>query len=306
MPPVSMPPLNPLRVFVVAAQRGSFSAAAKYLGVSLANVSKQVTVLENFLGVSLFDRHGRDVHLTPAGRQYANRIGPSFDIFHLATQDLQGEERDSVVNVCVYPTFAFKWLIPRINEFKTCYPDFQVRIHTAIRPVDFKSSNFDVAIQMSSNDAHKTESLELFEDVIDVVCAPSLLLERDTKMNAEDLSHFSLLYSKYRIDDWEHWLKGNNIPTPFSDRREIFDTSILLYQAACVGMGMAIGQVSILEDDINNGILCRPFNLPITRHQSYRMIWPKDRHVQIKTRRFIDWVLEALNRKRFFFPGNKK
>jgi len=306
MHPASMPPLNPLRVFIVAAQRGSFSAAAKYLGVSQANVSRQVIVLEDFLGVPLFDRNGRNIRLTNAGRQYANRIGPCFDIFYNATQDIQGSERDSVVNLCVYPTFAMKWLIPRIAEFNRLYPKYSVRINTAIRPVDFEHSNFDVAIQMGSNDSHKTDSIELLEDEIDVICAPSLLKDEKKPLTPDDLNRFTLLYSKYRSDDWDFWLQGNDFAAPELDNKNIFDTSTLLYQAATVGMGLAIGQISILQEDIDNGILCRPFNKPISRHQNYRMIWPKDRHVQTKTRRFIDWTLDNLGKKRVFYPGEKQ
>lgn len=300
-----MPPLNPLRVFVVAAQRGSFSSAAKALGVSQANVSRQVTVLEDFLGVKLFDRSGRDIRLTDVGRLYVNRTGPCFDIISSATEEVLGKERDTTINLTAYPTFSFKWLIPRLSDFERRHPEFNVRIHTAIRPVDFSSSEFDVAIQMQTGKSREAESVKIMDDEIDVVCSPKILKSDNLKLSIDDLSELRLLHSKYRLDDWEYWLKNALGIKPTAEPKYIYDSSILLYQAACEGVGLAIGQVALLADDFESGRLCRPFNKPVKRPQSYHILWPKDRHVRIKTRRFVDWVLSSTNNEKVFFPNEK-
>lgn len=299
----TMPPLNPLRIFVAAARHESFSATAKTLGVSQANVSRQITVLEEFLGSKLFQRKGREVQLTQTGHLYLKQVGPCFDILAAATEELLDREQESTINVCVYPTFSFKWLIPRLANFERLYPDYNVRIHTAVKPVDFSNSEFDAAIQIAETAPSDAQGFELIKDTIDVICAPSLLKDASKTLQLDELGRYKLLSARYRRDDWNHWLDANRSPNFDIQASQEYDSSILLYQAAIEGMGMAVGQIELLEDDFASGKLCCPFRLPVIRPQSYYITWPTDRHVRVKTRRFIDWVAESTGHRRQFYPN---
>jgi len=288
----SLPPLNPLHTFSVAARLGGFTPAAELLSVSQAAVSRQVAVLEGALGLKLFERRGRRVRLTDAGRRYQRDIQPAFDAIEQATRRLARGTDPRTVRVQVYPTFAARWLLPRLARFSTRHPDCNVRLQTAIEPADFVREDLDISVQFGDGYWPGMETALIFPDVIEPVCSPRLIGQLGSLETAADLARAPILLTRYRRRDWDDWLADAGWPSTGSERDQIFESSLLAYQAAIEGIGVAMGQSHLLEDAFSAGTLLRPFARPVTRQLGYYAVWPAEGRRGHAARRLVEWLVE--------------
>ncbi len=208
-----IPPLNPLRVFEVVARLGSFTKAAEELHVSQSAVSRQVSLIEDYLDVKLFNREQRGISLTEAGRLYHQKIGPAFASIAAATQDLLMTSRGGPIKVRAYTTFAAKWLMRRLPAFQSANPEIDVRLSTDVTPADFSTDDIDLAIQFGDGSWPDAHCDHLFDDYITPVCSPALLSRPGASLETlDDLKHHRLLHSHYRKGDWSYWLNAVNRP----------------------------------------------------------------------------------------------
>ncbi|TXL70629.1 LysR family transcriptional regulator [Vineibacter terrae] len=282
-------PLNPLRVFEIAARLGSFTKAADELNVTQPAVSRQIATLENFLNVRLFSRDRNVTNLTPEGSEYYARIAPALQAIASATSDLRARELMLPLRVKIYPTFAVKWLIPRLGTFHKSYPRITIRLVSAVAPVDFSRDRVDVAIQLGSTADRGVVSERLFPDVIQPVCSPALLRGSVALKTIDDIAAHKLLHSQYRMRDWPDWLLAVNRPDVISEKAMTFPSSVLTYQAAIEGLGIAIGQPRLLQSELARGQLMALFT-PIARNLAYYALWPADRPQNRGLRSFMAWL----------------
>jgi LysR family glycine cleavage system transcriptional activator len=283
------PPLNPLRVFEVAARTGSFTAAAEEMRVTQSAVSRQIATLEGYLGLRLFERGRGSVSLTATGESYRRQIAPAFELIGSATQQLVTQGRVEPLRIRVYTIFAAKWLIRRLPRFRAQYPKIKVHLDNAVAPVDFSKDRVDIAIPLGDGNWPGTEAELLFKDVIQPVCSPQLLKGDKSLKTIDDLSRFQLLHSRYRKKDWPHWLEAMGKSEVMKETMT-FPTSVLTYQAAMEGIGVAIGQVNLLGEDFASGTLVPLFGPPIESGLGYYAVWPNDRPVSQKLRSFLSWL----------------
>lgn len=295
-------PLNPLRAFAVASRHKTFTAAARELGVSQVAISRQIAILENFLNVNLFERGTRSAKLTEIGRAFGGEIVGLFDDIEEATQRIINQETQSTVNLRVYPTFAHYWLMPRLADFTARYPDIRVRFDTRVEPLDFRGTHLDVAIQLGNGTWREAKSRKLFDEEVDVVCSAAYLERAGPVSRPEDVTGCELLHARYRRRAWDNWAEARGVDISHHNRTE-FDTSLLTFSAAEQGFGMAIGQLGLLEDTIRAGRLVRPLNHAIPTGSSFHVAWPTAISVNVKTRRFIDWLLEQVGEAPEFFKA---
>lgn len=287
-----MPPLNPLHVFHVAARSGSFSRAAQEMGVTQSAVSRQVFTLEEYLGTKLFVRESRGIELTQDGRDYIEQISPAMEQIATATSHLLTRNRSTAVRVAAYPTFAGKWLIPRLKAFGQVNRGTQIKIKTSISPVDPETSAFDVAIQLRPMSGVDPEfSLLLYRDVLQPFCSPAFLKQHRLK-SPHDLLSVPLLTSHYRKLDWRDWLEGAGLP-PQAVEGDEFPSSLLTYRAAQEGLGVAIGQPFLVSDEIGSGQLVPVFQ-PIERDLGLFVIWT--RYANARVRSFVKWLAAEVER----------
>ncbi|CAM3967109.1 HTH lysR-type domain-containing protein [Bordetella tumbae] len=302
IPAVSLriPPLNPLRVFEVVARLQNLTLAAQELHVSQSAVSRQLATLEGYLGVELFRREHRGVTLTRAGAAYAARVAPAFAEIAAATDGLLQNMSHRVLRVRTYTTFTAKWLIPRLEDFHARHPNIEVIVSNGVSEVDFDRDSADVAIQFGLGGWPRVKEDFLFTDEIEPVCSPEFLdknMSRHGKL--EDLLKGRLLVSKYRKTDWTDWLDANGLSaTAAGSERMAFSTSILTWQAALDGLGMAIGQSVLLQTEFNKGLLVRPFRRPLQRSMSYYLLRPQEQRFSRRVSVFRDWLLETAARER--------
>lgn len=295
-------PLNPLRAFAVASRHKTFTAAAQELGVSQVAISRQISILENYLNVSLFERGSRSAKLTDVGRAFGREISGLFDDIEAATQRMIDQETQSTVSLRVYPTFAHYWLLPRLVSFTEQYPDIQIRFDTRVEPLDFRGTHLDVAIQLGNGAWRDAKCRKLFDEEVDVVCS-ARYLERVGPINSvEDIARCDLLHARYRRRSWEDWAEAVGVDIS-RHRRTEFETSLLTYSAAERGFGMAIGQLGMLDDTIRSGQLVRPLGRATATGSAFYIVWPTVTSVNVKTKRFIDWLLTQAGQAPEFFKS---
>lgn len=290
----SIPPLNPLHVFEVAARLGNFTKAAEELNVTQSAVSRQIGTLENYLKVRLFNRDRTGVSLTKVGKSYFREIEAAFSAIASSTCKVLKSDAAQQLHLCVYPTFAVKWLLPRMEDFNSRYPLIEVRVTTSVREVDFFGENVDLAIRLLPDADTDPRYIRLFTDVIQPVCSPGLLEGgRHSLDSIESLGKFRLLHSRYRRADWRDWLSAVGMKD-IADRGIEFPSSVLTYQAAVEGLGVAMGQIRLLEHDLMSGKLVPLFDQQLERLMSYYVVWPKNTEPNYKARTFIYWLQRQL------------
>ena len=295
-------PLNPLRAFAVASRHKTFTAAAQELGVSQVAISRQIAILENFLDVSLFERGARSAKLTEVGRTFGLEICGLFDDLERATQRMISNETEGTVNLRVHPTVAHHWLIPKLGDFRAKYPDIRVRFDTQVEPLDFRGTHLDVALQLGTGDWRDARMRKLWDEEVDIVCSPSYLEAIGGLRSPEDVGKGELLHSRYRRRAWEFWSQNAGVDLDFRTGTD-FESSTLTFSAAQQGLGLAVGQLRILDDLLVDGSLVRPLDMPIPTGGAFYVIWPTTVSVSLKTRRFIDWLLDRVDQSPEFFKA---
>ena len=258
-------------------------------------VSRQIGVLESYLGVQLFRRERHGVSLTRAGQGYAEQILPAFETIAEATENLTKGARQGALRVRTYTTFAAKWLIPRLGEFRASHPQIEVRITNAVPDVDFDREPVDVAIQFGNGRWPDVEADLLFRDEMEPVCSPAFLARHAPNPKyPESLLRQRLLVSHYRRTDWEVWLQAMQM-SEFAQESEqmTFGSTILSWQAAVEGLGIAMGQQALLASEFASKQLVRPFRKPLLREQAYYLVRPERQRESRKVQVFRDWLLET-------------
>jgi LysR family glycine cleavage system transcriptional activator len=285
--------LNPLHVFEVASRVGSFTKAAKVLSVTPSAVSRQIAVLETFLDVRLFHRSQDGNVLTEAGEEYYRAIVPAFEIITSITDRIKRAQDSVPLNVRVPSTFAMRFLIPRLSDFRESHPDINVRIITGFGPVDFLREDVDVSIQIGSGQWAGTECKMLFANWAQPMCSPRLFKGGQPIQRIEDLLGHRLLMSNNKPADWVEWVTAVGRPEFPLDKMEIikFPNSMLAYQAAAEGFGVVIGQIPVLE--FAEQTLIRLFDTPI-RQGSYYAAWRAETGPSRKARQFLLWLQRQL------------
>lgn len=222
-----------------------------------------------------------------------------FDAIDDATQRLKSRERERIVNLRIYPALAHYFLLPRLSRFNALYPDFDIRLDTHVEPLDFRGTRLDVAIQLGDGRWKDARSRMLFPERLDVVCSP----EYGRKLNVGSKS-VRLLHSKYRRRAWADWTERSGISVDADGEIE-FETSLLTYSATISGLGLAVGQIDILQRDLDAGTLVTPFNSPQETSSEFHVVWPTTKSVAKQTKCFIDWLLQEASQKPEFFTSSK-
>ncbi len=269
-----LPPLNPVRAFEATGRLLSISKAAEELAVTPAAVSRQVKTLELYLGVELFDRVRGRLELTSAGARYLSELMPVFTTLRDATEHVRTSgRRNRILKIRSPATFAVRWLIPRLAGFHRQHERIDVQLTTSSAPLNFDREDIDAGIQLGNGNWPGTCAQALIPNELVPVAAPSLHIEAASKLEGE-----TILHSLARPEDWNLWLKAAGLPLR-KDRREMrYETSLLAYQAALEGHGIAIAQRALVASELAEGTLVEPFPFVLDRKEhTYYFVWPANR-----------------------------
>lgn len=249
-----LPPLNSIKVFEAAARHQSFVKAALELCVTHGAVSRQVRQLESSLDVTLFERRNRAVFLTAQGRTFFAACHQVLIDLSRAIADVrsQDETRRPLVVSCE-PTIAIRWLIPRLPEFRSLYPDYEIHLLTAGGPIDFSRKQVDLALRRNDFQwGNKCYVESVAPEMVGPVCTPGVW-SRIRKGEA-----VRILHSRTRPDAWEQWnkLSPHRVSSAVAEHYEHFYLSL---QAANSGLGVAVASEFMVESDLKEGRLVAPF-----------------------------------------------
>lgn len=264
-----MPPLNAVRAFAAAARHQSFTLAAAELFVTHGAISRQVKTLEAFLGVALFVRRVRQVTLTPEGQRFFAEVAPALEHIGAAARALMDDAPARAVTINVRPSFAVRWVIPRLPAFVAQFPGIEPKVVTSTVTPDQAPEHFDVAIRRGLSGWPASIAVQPFlQDEALIVGTPALF---STVPVAEPraLGAHVLLWSRSRPDDWEHWKRQVGAPRLRPASQLQFDHLHFVLQAALDGQGFALAPASLVAHDLAAGRLVCPLpalRLPLTRH----------------------------------------
>jgi LysR family glycine cleavage system transcriptional activator len=284
----SLPPLNPLHVFAVASRLGSFTKAARELNVTQSAVSRQISTLEASMNVMLFRRQREGVMLTEIGEYYHREVGAAFARIEAATREVSNSQFAEPLRLRVYSTFAVNWLIPRLPQFKQKHPDIKLQLSTATQPVDFSRDSAHIAIQFGDDQWPGKMSRKILGDVFQPVCSPAY---RDAMGLREpgDLLRAQLLNARLRSRDWKDWFATKEMDPDEVDYLD-FPSSLLAYEAAIAGMGIAMGQSVLVQNYIQRNELVALFSPHIREGMGYYVVWPEAIQANSKMRNFLQWL----------------
>lgn len=243
-------PLTALHYFDVAAREGSFARAADQLHVTHGAVSRQVRQLESALGLPLFERRNRAVHLNEAGRALHAVTASVFEQLDEVSRRLSAPERDRLVVSCE-PTLAMKWLIPRLPAFQRQHPDINLHLMAAGGPIDLGRSGVDLALRRNDFSWSSTlHAVRICDEWMGPVCRPGL-------PGRQPLHQATLLHSATRPQAWATWSRHSRIRTHGAPRID-YEHFYLCTQAATAGLGIAIASFLMVQDELAGGQLHAP------------------------------------------------
>jgi LysR family glycine cleavage system transcriptional activator len=286
-----LPPLSSLRPFEAAARLESFSRAADELHITHGAVSHQVRALEEHLNTPLFARHGKRVTLTAAGRAFAERVRAVLDELAAAAQVVR-TRRDDVLTISVLPSFASRWLMPRLIRFMDANPGIEVNVNTSTTLANFVDDEVDVAIRFGIGPWPPHVCEKFLDDEYFPVASPKWNRGKLPKTPRDLLGTRMIREDR---DYWMLWFKaaGVTVDAPL-EGGPLFNDSTYSLQAAARGEGIALGRRSIVAEDLERGTLKRLFDIAMPSRQSYWFVSPRETAETPKVRAFRDWVKREL------------
>lgn len=289
-----LPPLNSLKAFEASARHKNFTKAAEELCVTQGAISKQLKTLEDYLGVTLFERKHQKLSLTNEGEIYLASVSNALNIVEQATDNISKNNKSDILNINIAPTLSNKWFIPLLDDFKKKYPNINISIEASDCSKDYDSMDTmpaDIAICMVKAKNWKYVIAEkIMDEELLPVCAPHLQVSPYNLNDVHDLLAHNLLQHTKRAGMWEEYLHGigfGNVPIKHSIA---FGHFYMLIQAAIDGMGIALIPKIFIEEELKQNKLVIAFNAEFTSPYHAYLIYPKQKGELKKIRNFRKWV----------------
>lgn len=292
----SRPSLVALRAFEAAARHGNFSVAASELHQTPSAVSHQIKSLESFFGFALFVRHSRHLELNNQGRRLFNVIKPAFDSIDQVCAELRPFSETEKLAVHCSPSFASKWLGPRLPDFFAKYPQFTLQLSSSATPIDLhKHPELDVVI--AYGEALKSSDINVQSLGFEECCplgSPSLL-GGNTEVRFNELDTIPLIESQLNPLSWNDFFRQHGKPLPEIMHRPSFDRAALVLAAAVDGLGLALESVRFAQKELANGTLVK-FSIegcPPVMREVHFLCYRHSQRNSPKILAFNDWLMNC-------------
>lgn len=289
-PDNKLPSLKGLRAVESVNRLGSFTAAADELAVTQGAISRLVRSVEQDLGVKLFERSGPKFTTTEAGARYADALGEAFQLLGAATRSVSQQSVADRLTISVPPSFAAKWLTPRLGAFLALCPKADLRISISQQPSDF-DDGVDLSIRHGLGNWRDVHCQPLISETLFPVCSPEFVTRHGPLATIQNLEGKPLLQGK-GPDSWQDWIDFAASQPVNIDACSgtFFNDGISLYQAAMDGHGIALGRSVLVSKDMEEGRLIAPFRQELASAHGYYLVWPKDRLPPKHFDRFRRWL----------------
>jgi LysR family glycine cleavage system transcriptional activator len=282
-----LPSLNGLKAFEASARHLNFRLAAEELGVTQAAVAQKVRGLEAELGVQLFERLPRTLALTSAGRGYGADIRRAFEILSSATENLKPQPVKLTVSTT--PTFASKWLIPRLPELTRRYPALDLHIQATERMSNFQADGVDLAVRYGRPPFGPGLAAELlFEQEIIAVCSPLLLEQHGRPRTPQQLEDYTLLHDAHNF--WPEFIEQHIGKTEAAFKGISFNQTSHAIEAAIAGQGITLANRDFVSRDLQDGRLIQAIDGSLRGRSDFYLVWPRYRKSAELTT-LVGWIL---------------
>ena len=291
-----LPPLNALRAFEAAARHMNFSRAADELSVTPGAVSQQIQNLEDYIGAALFKRTPKGLLLTDGAQTALPALREAFDRLAEAASLLTAAEDGRRLTVSAAPSFAAKWLVPRLGRFEAAHPEVDVWLSAGLELVDFAGGEVDLAIRYGAGRYPGLETHRLLGETVSPVASPKLLAETPLK-ELTDLGRHVLLHdgspdADDSCPDWSMWLAARGVKGVDGARGPRFNQSSLVIEAAVNGRGVALAKQTLAQADLDAGRLVQPFEDATAVDFAYYIVHPKAKGRLSQVKAFVAWLRE--------------
>ena len=307
-----LPPLNALKAFEAAARLLSVKKAAAELNVTPAAVSHQIIALEQYLGVQLFHRQSRALELTEAARACLPKLREGFDNLAQAVERLRAHKGGGTLMVSAAPSFAARWLMPRLHRFLDAHPEIDVRVSARLRQsthggrkastaerltLDDWLADSDVAILYGRGDYPGFRVEKLISLDVTPICSPRLVTHPQHPLRSpDDLRHHLLLHDETGelydgVPFWEVWLKAAGVDDVDLSRGPHFSHAVLAFEAAVEGHGVVATMPVLAEADLNAARLVTPFALRVPLESAYYLVCGEAAAARPGVAAFREWLV---------------
>jgi LysR family transcriptional regulator, glycine cleavage system transcriptional activator len=289
----SMPSISELAAFECAARHLSFTRAAEELHLTQGAISRQIINLEEALGVRLFQRVRRSIVLTDMGRAYERDVRRILLDLAGSTDRIRAIGSSPSLSLAVLPTFATRWLMPRVSRFIRAHPGVMPHFHVRLVPFDFEVESFDAAIHFGDGVWPGAEAHFLCREQIVVVASPAFI-EHHGLMAPEDLIRVTRLHQTTRPDAWAQWFQHQGLVLDEVQRGPRLEQFGMIAEAAVGGLGAALVPRFLVEQELADGRLETLAGLPLASTSAYWLIVPDRKRDDTLVISFRDWLLQEI------------
>jgi LysR family glycine cleavage system transcriptional activator len=289
-----LPPLNALRAFEAAARHLNFSRAADELSVTPGAVSQQIQNLEDYVGVALFKRTPKGLLLTDAAQTALPALREAFDRLAEAASLLTAAVDGRRLTLTAPPSFAAKWLVPRLGRFETAHPQVDVWLSADMELVDFANGEVDLAVRYGGGPYPGLEVMRLMRETVIPVMSPELNAANPLGAPGDLANHVLLHDGSPDADescpDWQMWLAARGVKGVDGSRGPRFNQSSLVIEAAMTGRGVALAKRTLAQDDLDAGRLIAPMAITTSVDFAYYVVHPKAKARLPQVKAFVSWI----------------
>ena len=288
-----IPSIEALIAFEAAARHLSFTRSADELAVTQSAVGRQVAVLEEYLGIALFNRVKKRLTLTEIGQIYAKQVRENLERMERNTLAVMAHRNaGGILELAVIPTFATRWLIPRLPQFYEAHENIVVNLATRAEPFLFTDTQFDAAIHFGDPIWPGAIAKHLFGEEMIAVCSPRLINGRSS-VEPHEVPNFTLLHQSARPDAWRQWLAQAGVHDADSMKGQRYELFSMLVEAARAGLGIALVPRFLVSHELATGELTCPCDLPLQSDKGYYLVYPEHKQNSPWLQAFEAWLLSA-------------
>lgn len=289
-----IPSSSSLQAFEAAARHGNFARAAEELALTEGAISRQIARLESLLNCRLFDRTGSRVKLNPVGTRYAHQVRETLERLERDTQDIMGmPESSQRLDIAVLPTFSSRWLIPRLNKFKSLYPGITLNIAARTDPFILSGSGFDAAVHFEHSAWAGMRIQFLFAEKLIPVCHPALVTHRNSD---EQLNELPRIHRRQNPDAWHQYARESGLMIDNPTQGDRFDLHEMAIAAVMAKQGVALIPRMYIESELNSGLLVSPWPASDNLSKRFCLVKPAETGVnETALAYFEDWLLAEIN-----------
>lgn len=269
-----LPSTKTLQAFLATAEHLNFTKAANALNLTQGAISRQILSLEELLGVKLFFRHARGLSLTQQGLKFMPHAEDVLHRLRVAIEEVSSTPSTIKLNA---PSCVTSWLLPRLMAFQDAHPDIDVELTSTIKHhLEPNFNLFDAVIMYSKTPKiPSVVSHQLFEECLTPICRPELLHDLGQDLEVDDLPRLTWLHANTEQSDWKLWLNHMDRKDLFSKSNQHFSTLDQTMNAAQQGFGIAVGDITLAEQDLAMHRLIKPFEQTVLSGHSYYFLYPK-------------------------------